>query len=695
MADDSKPDEIEQAAQPPCGSSGLLAPAIPGWKAPLPWLPATLLLLGLALTAGLAESTRRLEVSSLQRSQTELLSRFGQAITAKLDADVALLAAVVGLFRASEEVDRREFKDFYETVASSATNLDGIQGLGFARKLSPGQIPAYTAAIRSEGFPEFSVQPPGPRPVMTAIEFLEPFDWRNRRAFGFDMWSEPVRREAMERAARTGRPSLSGRVELVQETSRDVQAGALIYLPIYRNNGQGLGLGAVEGWAYSPLRMGDLIRASKSSVGSAVMARSATWVYDTTAAGQSELLFTSTTGMAEAPSSPGPGASRMELPVAGRTWTVVLEPNLGPGPGQAQGLGLRFWLAVAIGVTASMGAALVAQILVSHQQATRRALELSEQAADERALASTVFEASSLGIVVSDPEGRILTANNAFTQLSGYRLVEIRGQRTNLLKSGKHDPAFYAEMWRELLERGFWEGDVWNKVRSGELRRHHLAISTVRDEQLMPHYYVGMLADITERHAADEAVRFQARHDLLTGLANRALLMEQLERDLVLARRHQLALGLLYIDLDGFKPVNDRYGHAIGDRVLQLVADRMRLVLRESDLLCRQGGDEFVVLISQAGSVQELLQLGSKLVNAIERPFDELMASDRDPCHQGLQVSASIGVARYPDHGQSADALLGAADNAMYVAKLQRGCVRAADVLPVMRPGISPADPDA
>lgn len=660
-----------------------------------------LLLLGLTLTAGLAESTRRLEVDSLQRSQTELLNRFGQAIIAKVDADVALLAAVVGLFRASEQVDRHEFKDFYETVASSATNLDGIQGLGFARKLTPAQIPAYTTAIRGEGFPAFTVHPPGPRPVMTAIEFLEPFDWRNRRAFGFDMWSEPVRREAMERAARTGRPSLSGKVELLQETGRDVQAGALIYLPIYRNDGQGLS--GLEGWAYSPLRMGDLIRASKASVGSEAMARGATWVYDTTPtgsatagsspAGNGELLFASGTGISPESPIPGPGASRLELPVAGRTWTVVLEPSLGPG--LALGLGVRFWVAVATGLTASMGAALVAQILVSNQQATRRALKLSEQAADERALASTVFEASSLGIVVSDPEGRILTANNAFTQLSGYRLVEIRGQRTNLLKSGKHDPAFYAEMWESLLQQGFWEGDVWNKVRSGALRRHHLAISTVRDEQLMPHYYVGMLQDITERHQADEAMRFQARHDLLTGLANRALLMEQLERDLALARRHRLALGLLYIDLDGFKPVNDRYGHAIGDRVLQLVANRMQLVLRESDLLCRQGGDEFVVLIPQAGSLEELLHLGSKLVDIITRPFDELVAAVPPDEDTGVQVSASIGVARYPDHGHSADALLGAADNAMYVAKLQRGCVRAADVLPLPRSGITPADQDA
>jgi diguanylate cyclase (GGDEF)-like protein/PAS domain S-box-containing protein len=280
-----------------------------------------------------------------------------------------------------------------------------------------------------------------------------------------------------------------------------------------------------------------------------------------------------------------------------------------------------------------------------------------------------VFEASSLGIVVTDPEGRILMANNAFTQLSGYRLVEIRGQHTNLLKSGRHDQLFYKEMWDTLLNQGFWEGDLWNRVRSGELRRHHLAISAVRDDAMDPRYFVGMLEDITERHQADEAVRYQARHDILTGLANRSMLMEQLERDLALARRHQQSLALLYIDLDGFKPVNDRYGHAHGDLVLQQVATRMAHVLRDSDLLSRQGGDEFVVLVPQAGSIPELLQLAAKLVATISEPLE---------CLEGEGISASIGLARYPDHGLTADDLLVAADNAMYAAKQQGGCARCA-----------------
>jgi len=154
--------------------------------------------------------------------------------------------------------------------------------------------------------------------------------------------------------------------------------------------------------------------------------------------------------------------------------------------------------------------------------------------------------------------------------------------------------AFYKRMWDEVLHKGFWKGDIWNLVLSGEIRCHHLNISTVRDESLEPQYYVGML----------QAVHFMAQHDILTGLANRSMLMEQLERHLALAKRHGRGVALLYLDLDGFKSVNDQFGHNVCDQVLQIVADRFRNVIREGDLLCRQGGDEFVVLVPEAGQDQ-------------------------------------------------------------------------------------------
>ncbi len=625
---------------------------------PVALLPLLVLVGGLLLTAAVCEQTRRFGAQKHLRIETTLLDNAVDALRSKLEINIAMLAAVVGLFNASSEVERQEFSTFYETVALNTTQLKGVQGVGFARWIPAAQLPAYEARIRSEGFDGFRVQPPGPRTDYTAIEFLEPFDWRNQRAFGFDMYSEPVRRQAMQRAWRTGNASLTGKVQLMQETQEDLQRGVLIYLPIFADRGQMRGgkRQALLGWAYSPLRINDVVNSAIASIDNADMAGTGVLVFDGDQPDASQLLFDNLR-LLRRNALQHPSYETIE--VGGRTWLVgvQLSPRL-VGP---NGINSAYWMNLIVGLSSSLVAALLTRILVSNHLATREALAISETAAQERALASTVFEESGQGILVSNPEGRILMANNAFTQLTGYRLSEIKGQRTNLLKSGRHDNAFYHQMWDHLINQGFWEGDIWNRVRSGDIRCHHLSISTVRDDTLEPQYYVGMLQDVTERQQAEQAVRFMAQHDTLTGLANRSMMMEQLERHLALAKRHGHGVALLYLDLDDFKPVNDRFGHNVGDQVLQMVAERFRRVIRDGDLLCRQGGDEFVVLVPEAGSTDELMAMALKLVEASRAPYSEI-----DP---SITLSASVGIARYPEHGNNCEQLLAAADNAMYAAK--------------------------
>ena len=631
-------------------------------------LPVAVLLGGLAITGLVTTQVRHLEIDKHIRLESNLLQDVTNAIQTKMAVNTALLSSISGLFRASSEVNRQEYATFFAAIAAENASVQGIQGLGFARWLQANQLPGFEQRIRDEGFPAFTVKPPGTRAHYSSIEFLEPFNWRNRRAFGFDMYSEPTRRAAMQRAALTGTASLSGRVTLIQETAADVQPGVLLYLPVYREDEHGLTNGnrmaRLLGWAYSPLRARDLIQSALNDVHNPDLDGSKVVVYDGTSRNPNNLLFDN-----RDPNLRRRTANKLRHPtysdvnLAGRSWTVGLElaPHLiGPN-----GMSKAFWVTLLSGVTISSLLATATRLLVDNHLATRQALRVSKAAMAERALASTVFEASSQAILVTNPEGFILTANNAFTQLSGYRVSEIVGQRASLLKSDQHEQAFYKAMWDDLISKGFWEGDVWNKVRSGELRRHHLAITCVRDQQLRTLNYVGMLQDITERHAAEEAVRFQALHDTLTGLANRSLLMEQLEREVALGRRHGGSFGLLYIDLDGFKPVNDRLGHAAGDALLTEVAERLRSCTRESDVICRQGGDEFVVLVPQAGPLPELEKLGAKLLAQLQRPFS-LESST-------VQINGSIGVARFPDHGNSADALLQAADAAMYRAKSAGG----------------------
>ena len=651
---------MEPSTAEPGRVAALRVKLVQGWCSLLSvqLLPWVVLAAGLIGTAGVCEQTRRFGVQEHQRIESTLRDAVVDAIRSKLQTNISILSGVAGFFNGSVDVNRKEFKTYYESVALNTGQLKGVQGVGFTRWIPAQKLKAYEQTIRSQGFPGFQVRPAGPREHYSSIEFLEPFDWRNQRAFGFDMYSEAVRRQAMERARTTGSASLSGKVRLVQETEEDLQRGSLIYVPIYADRGEATSNVQRElvGWAYSPLRMNDVVNSAVAGIDNPDMAGTGVVVFDGDKPLQRNLLYDNLKlinhGLLTHP-------SLEPVEIAGHTWLVGVQlPTRLVTP---NGINAAFWINLLIGSGVSAIAALATRILVTNHLATRQALEISQAAIQERAIATTVFEESGQGIVVSNPEGRILTANSAFCQLTGYRISEIKGQRTSLLKSGKHDQAFYQQVWHHLTNKGFWEGDIWNKIRNGELRCHHVSISVVRDQSLKPTCFVGMYQDVTERQEAEEAVRFMAQHDALTGLANRAMLMDQLERDLALARRHGHGLALLYMDLDGFKPVNDCFGHQIGDRVLTTVSARFSATIRDSDLLCRLGGDEFVVLVPVAGSTAELEAMAWNLVEASRKPIKELDVS--------IAISASVGIARYPEHGTNAEQLLSAADAAMYEAK--------------------------
>lgn len=610
-------------------------------------LPVLVLLSGLGTTALVAELVRQAGVERHQRIESNLIEKVRLAVSNRLDVNIALLAAVKGLFETSATVSRKEFASFLQTVDSMGI-LRGIQGVGFSRAIPRSQLLSRERAIQAEGFASYHVHPTGERQFYSAIEMLEPFEWRNQRAFGFDMFSEPVRRAAMERAMRTGLPSLSGRVTLVQETKTAPQAGSLLYLPITKGT-------HFLGWAYSPLRLTDLIGTAIRSIDDPYLNSAEVAVFDGTRPEPGQLLFDNQRRPAEQLTH----MRYSPVEMAGRTWLVGVE--LGSELVGPNGISEQFWWSLLAGTAASTMLSLSTWLLVRNQMATRRSLVLAEQTAMDRALASTVFDTSSLGIVVTDPKGVIVMANEAFSLLSGYNLAELQGRNINLLKSEKHDHSFYVEMWQSLLQQSCWQGSLWNRVRSGELQRHNLSINAVRDQAGRTIYYVGMLENITQRYMAEEAVRFQAFHDPLTGLGNRQLLMEQLQLSLAVAQRHNQRLGVLFIDLDGFKAVNDRHGHAVGDQVLKQVGQRFRTAIRQSDLLARIGGDEFVVLVTQVGDLQSLTTLAAKLVRAARKPLSDLQPP--------LAISASVGIACYPEHGGTAEDLLLAADQVMYAAK--------------------------
>jgi len=282
--------------------------------------------------------------------------------------------------------------------------------------------------------------------------------------------------------------------------------------------------------------------------------------------------------------------------------------------------------------------------------------------ADERMReAAKVFENSLEAIMVTDLDGIIHAVNPAFTQITGYDGDEVLGQNPRLLKSDRHDPAFFQDIWQTLQERGHWEGEIWNRRKNGEVYPAWQSISCVRDDQGRVVEYVSMFSDISVRRNAEEELRFRAWHDALTSLPNRNLLNEHLRQALREARRGGQKVAVIFIDLDYFKSVNDTLGHDKGDLLLCQAAGRLSDCLRESDMLARQGGDEFVVVLQGVHTAQDAARVVTLMIERLGLPFD----LDGHQAH----IGASAGITLYPDDGDDSQALYRNADLAMYRAK--------------------------
>ena len=287
--------------------------------------------------------------------------------------------------------------------------------------------------------------------------------------------------------------------------------------------------------------------------------------------------------------------------------------------------------------------------------------EQRRHAEQELRLAAAVYEQSAEGILVSDQDNRILTVNRAFTEVTGYQLEEIRGQNPRILASGRHDRDFYQGMWASLLELGHWQGEIWNRRKNGEVYPEWLGITALRDASGQISHFIGIFNDISVRKAAEARIQYLVHHDPLTGLPNRILLQDRLHQALVQASRHHRLVAVLLLDLDRFKTVNDSLGHAVGDRLLQKFGQRLSALISESDTVCRRGGDEFVIVLSDLRRAEDVGQLAGQILSALSQPLEIDGYT--------LASSASIGISLFPTDGQDAEALLRNADLAMYRAK--------------------------
>jgi diguanylate cyclase (GGDEF)-like protein/PAS domain S-box-containing protein len=281
---------------------------------------------------------------------------------------------------------------------------------------------------------------------------------------------------------------------------------------------------------------------------------------------------------------------------------------------------------------------------------------------EKLALSANVFAYSRDAILITDAQANIIDVNQAFCDITGYTRAEVWGKNPKLLSSGRQDQAFYAAMWQAIAEQGYWSGEVWNRKKNGEMYVEWLNISMVTNAQHQLTHYIGIFSDITPIKAQEQQLKFMAHYDVLTGIPNRALFADRLHLALVQSQRQDTLLVVGYIDLDGFKLVNDSLGHHAGDELLVEIAERIKNILREGDTVARLGGDEFAFLLLGLNEVEECDFVLRRLLDVVSMPVA------LENIHT-VSVSASIGVSIYPIDNSDAETLLRHADQAMYKIK--------------------------
>ncbi|ATE59343.1 CHASE domain-containing protein [Thauera sinica] len=578
-------------------------------------------------------------------------------LISRLQAYEQVLRGGAALFAASDSVTRTEWRAYIDQLQLD-TSLPGILGTGFALVVPRDTLAEHERAIRAAGFADYTVQPAGERDAYTSIIYLEPFSGRNLRAFGYDMYSEPIRREAMERARDTGRLALSGKVTLVQETDTDVQPGFLMYMPVYRaDTGHGNAKArraALAGYVYSPFRAHDLMRSLFDSSNEDIEIE----LFDLAPA-PDNLLY----------ASPGAGRAALhgrdlELVFGGRPWIARFKSSSMFEDSTSSNEPLLILLG------GSAFSLLLFAVMLKGARHRRRMQAAAVELAQSRDRFQTLVEnvPGTVFRTEAAPPWRALHVSRDIEGLTGEPpesfLSGSVAYRTFIHPDDT--PAVRDAIARAVAERGTYNLEYRIRARDGQIRWASERGRATCDGDGRVLWIDGVILDVTDRKIAELAIRDLAFYDPLTGLPNRRLLLDRLRHQLAASSRSGLHGALLFVDLDKFKAINDTLGHHAGDLLLSEVAHRLRAGVREGDTVARLGGDEFVVMLEDlAGTPAEAehkaAAIAAKLLSSLNQPYLLDMHT--------LQCTPSIGLTTYCGHQATVDELLRRADRAMYEAK--------------------------
>lgn len=643
----------------------LVVSVVGGPRSPWQSLLAVAVPMLLVLSAGLVaiyflqnlafNAARQIHQDNFDFQVREIILRIEQ----RMAAYEQVLRGTRGVFATSDRIGRKEFRE-YESTLELAQNYPGILGLGFSKIVLPQDKARHIEAVRKEGFPGYTLHPEGLRDIYTSIIYLEPFVGRNLNAFGYDMYSEPVRRAAMERARDIGKSAMSGKVRLVQESDQDVQSGCVMYLPVYRNGSPQETLADrranIIGWVYSPFRMNDLMHGILGEQSHNFDLE----IFDGETEGLEALMYDSHSDQNHVGTPLFHAAQRFET--SGHAWTIRLH-SLPPFDAKIDtgevtvirisGLLMSLVLSLLVWQLASGRA----RALKLAQQMTSELRESGERLKEAQRMAhigSWELEIASNTLTWSDEIYRIFELDPASVEVS-YEIF--------LNAVHPEDRSFVDSAYAASVKAGApYSIEHRLLFPDGRIKYIHEKGETLYDAEGRAFKSIGTVQDITEQRITQERIEHMAHYDTLTNLPNRALFYDRLRHGISLAKRNENGVTLLYMDLDGFKAVNDTHGHHAGDLLLKGVAERLSGCIRESDTVSRLGGDEFTVILNGMHKREDVTAVAEKIIHAISVPFDL----------EGIEahIGISIGIARYSEEANNEDELVKQADQAMYKAKL-------------------------
>ena len=628
------------------------------------WLPVAFALLLAWVVVGLSYLYWRAEEREVNDRRWRDLQISADQIAYNLRDRMAayelVLRGVKGYFDGSERIDREEFQAYVGALQLQATR-PGLQGVSLVLYLPGDALPAHLADMRQRGFASYAVRPPGPRAVYTPITHIEPLEGENLKVLGFDVSTIDVAREALDRARDTGQLAVSGRLPLLQGQEKGMLPGLVMYQPVYDrsarlNDVQGRRDG-LRGWVSAPFRMSDVIAGLSAEFDADVGLE----IFDVDISASDSRLFGKPSAV-DAEQAHMSTTRRVDF--GGRHWTLRMHPlaafearydtgahALVAGVGALMGLllGGMVWILA----TARERALRLARGMTSELRGTRDDLESTLNA-----IPDLLFE---LGL-----DGRIHHLRHSRAALLPAPAQMLVGKRMQDIVAPEAAAGCLAAL-QAAHETGHSAGHQYRLGSGGDERWFELSIA--RKENATPGQaprFIALSRDITERKLSEARTYHLAYFDALTGLPNRRMLLDRMERSLDAARRAGQVGALLFIDLDNFKQINDARGHSLGDLLLVQVAQRLVDLLAPGDIVARLGGDEFVVLVHDlAGSMQAAgpaaMAVAETLRVALEAPYT---------IHQHLYSStASIGITLFPKPDEGVEDLLREADTAMYRAK--------------------------